>query len=152
MLATNGPRGDAIAAALANSTAELEADIKTNIQRSRPTGRTYRRAPIVRKESRRNSGLRLRKLRRPGGSVLIVGYTFHRASAPGQPPAINSSRLINSIRGLKIAKFRFRINVGVEYGLPLDDPAGLNRPFFSSRVDRYRPIFFNNVRRAAGLG
>jgi hypothetical protein len=144
-LLTNGLRSDAIAAAIANSAAQLERDIKENIQRSIPSGRTYRRTPIVRKESRRNSTLKLRQAR--GG--LIVGFTFHRASRPGQPPAIDTGRLINSIRGMQISKFQHRINVGAEYGLPLDDPEGLDRPFFTTRVEKFRPVFFENIRKAA---
>jgi hypothetical protein len=142
----DGIQTDAIAGALANSTAELEGRIKTNIQSSRPTGHIYRRTPLVRKGSRRNSGLKLKPGNRAG--TVIVGYTFHRASSPGQPPAIDTGRLINSIRGMRISDFQHRINVGVEYGLPLDDPAGLDRPFFTSEVEKYRPIFYENMRRA----
>ena len=137
-------RLNAIAAAVANSTVELERDIKENIQRSIPAGRTYRLNPIVRKESRRNSTLKL--ARKAGG--VIVGYTYHRASSRGQPPAIRTGRLLNSIRSLQLNPTHGRINVGVDYGLPLDDPEGLDRPFFTTRVELYRPRFFENIRRA----
>jgi hypothetical protein len=118
--------------------------MKENIQRSVPAGRTYRKTAIVRKSSRRTSGL---KLAVRNGKV-IVGYNFHRASRRGQPPAIDSGRLINGIRSTRIAAGHGRVGVAVDYALPLDDPEGLDRPFFSSRVALYRPVFFENIRRA----
>jgi hypothetical protein len=136
----------AIAAAVYTSAAELEADIKTNIQQSVPAGRTYRRTAIVRKNTRRTSGLI--GLRRRGDRV-IVGYNFHRASRAGQPPAILHGRLINSIRALRVGPFAARVICGVSYGLPLDDPAYLNRPFFMSRAQLYRERFVANIRAAA---
>lgn len=141
---TNGRPRAAIAAAVSNSTFQLERDIKENIQRSKPAGRTYRRTAIVRPESRRNSALKLP--RRAGG--VIVGYTFHRASRAGQAPAIDSGKLINSIKGKVVSPLRGRVGVGAEYALPLDDPNGLNRPLFTERVNKFRTVFFENIRRA----
>lgn len=120
--------------------------MKRNISVSVAAGRTYRRAAIVRKASRRNSGLKLKT--RKGGSLVVVGFQFHRASRRGQPPAIDTGKLINSIRALRISKFRHRINVGALYGAYLDDPEVLDRPFFASRVELFRPVFFENMRRA----
>ncbi len=144
MLAPNANLTSAIAAAVSKSTVELERDIKENIASSIPAGRTYRKTPIVRKESRRNSTLKLPRV--AGG--LVVGFTFHRASRRGQPPAIRTGRLLNSIRSHKIAPYHGQVNAGVEYAQPLDDPAGLDRPFFHSRAELYRPRFFENIRRA----
>jgi hypothetical protein len=141
----NGNRADAIAAAIRRSTAELEGDIKLNIRDSVPAGRVYRRTPIVRKANRKNTTLNLRKTAK--GDV-IVGYNFHRASKAGQPPAIDTGRLINSIRGLPVSDLVGRVSVSVSYGIVLDDPEGLNRPFFTGRVELYRPQFFENIRKA----
>jgi hypothetical protein len=100
------------------------------------------------RSTRATAGLKLRGRGRRG---LIVGANFHRASAPGQPPAIRTGRLINSIRGRLVGLRSARVTVGVGYGLPLDDPEGLNRPFFHSRAILYRPRFVENVRQAIGL-
>lgn len=148
MLRLNANPTNAIAAAVENSTVELEGEMKNNIRVSVPGGRTYRKGAIVRPLSRRNSTLRLRRR----GDKVIVGYNFHRASRRGQAPAILSGRLINSIRGRRIAPFRGRVGVGVEYALPLDDPQGLDRPFFTSQVEKFRPVFYENIRRAWLLG
>lgn len=134
----------AISAAVYKSAAELERDMKENIQKSTPRGRTYKKTAITRASTRSRAGLGLRRR----GNRLIVGYQFHRASAPGQPPAIRHGRLINSIRATRNGPFSARVNCGVLYGRPLDDPAGLNRPFFISRAELYRPRFIENVRAA----
>ena len=140
----NASQASAIAAVIRRAVPELEADIKTNIRDSRPAGRTYRRTAIVRKGNRNNSSLQLRER----NGKKIVGFNFHRASAPGQPPAIDTGRLINSIRGQIVGQLHGRLTVGAAYGVVLDDPQGLNRPFFFSRVNLYRPIFFENIRKA----
>jgi hypothetical protein len=147
-LLKKGIQPSAIAGALSKSAAELEADIKENMAASIPAGRTYRTTAIVRRSTRATAGLKLRGRGRRG---LIVGANFHRASAPGQPPAIRTGRLINSIRGRLVGLRSARVTVGVGYGLPLDDPEGLNRPFFHSRAILYRPRFVENVRQAIGL-
>lgn len=142
-----GRRPAAVPAAVVNSALELERDIKQNIAASVPAGRTYRRTAIVRASSRRNSGLKLKKR----GNNVIVGYNFHRASRIGQAPAIDSGRLLNSIRGIKTGPVNARVNVGVNYGQPLDDPAYLDRPFFFLRAELYRPRFYENIRKAYGF-
>lgn len=132
--------------AVQTSGAELERDIKENIQQSTPAGRTYRRGAIIRKPSRRTAGLGLQNASR--GRGIIVGFKFHRASARGQAPAIDTGRLINSIAARRIGIMRARVGVSVSYALPLDDPEGLYRPFFSSRVRLYRSRYFVNIRKA----
>lgn len=144
LLATNGNQRGAVAAEIRNSTAELEGDIKLNMRRSLAAGRTYRRGPILRKDTRATAGLKLAKR----GDRNIVGFNFHRASKRGQPPAIDTGILINSIRGMAVSETVGRINVGAAYGVPLDDPEGLDRPFFTVRVNLYRPRFLERIRRA----
>jgi hypothetical protein len=139
-----GANPQRISAALATSAAELERDIKENIANSKPAGRTYPVSRILRNESRNNRGLGLRRR----GRQVILGSNFRRASAPGQPPAIDTGRLINSIRGRRIGPFSYRVATGVVYARPLDNPGGLNRPFFRSRVLLYRERFLQNMRQA----
>lgn len=45
-----------------------------------------------------------------------------------------------------------RVGVGAFYGLYLDDPNGLDRPFFMSRAELYRPRFLELIRVAAMPG
>lgn len=132
---------------MAQSALELETDIKENMAGSRAAGITYKIGNITRRESRKTKGLKLRKAK---NGQLIVGARFHRASARGQPPAIRTGRLINSIRARQIGAVppRFRVATSVKYAAPLDDPNGLNRPFFISRGEAYRPRYLENMRRA----
>lgn len=139
-----GPIGEAVV----KSALEYETDVKENIATTPKTGRTYRTTAIVRRGSRRNQGLGLRRR----GRNLIVGYNFHRASARGESPAILSGRLINSITTSRIGPLSARTAVGAFYGLILDDPAGLDRPFFHSRAQLYFPRFVENIKAAAGFG
>lgn len=141
-----GDPGGAVAKELGRSALQLERNIKENISSGRKTGRTYKRAALVRATSKRTAGLKL--VPRSGGSRVVVGYTFHRASRRGESPAIDTGGLINSIRTTKLNRLRYRIGVGKDYGLPLDDPDGLDRPFFASQVEKFRPVFFENIRRA----
>jgi hypothetical protein len=85
------------------------------------------------------------KLKNDRKGRLVVGSTFYRASAPGQPPAIRTGRLLNSIGSRRIGPTAARVSVSVEYALPLDDPDGLDRPFFMSQAEMYRPRFEQNI-------
>jgi hypothetical protein len=137
----------AISAAVGRSAVELESDIKLNIQKSVPAGRIYRIGSIVRRSNRRNAVKGLRKR----GDKVIVGSTFYRASKRGQPPAIRTGRLLNSIGSRSISPTSARVSVSVDYAMPLDDPQGLDRPFFQSRALLFQPRFTQNVADALGL-
>jgi hypothetical protein len=127
--------------------AELEAEIKQTIRESQPAGRTYRRRAITKATSRNlPAGLRKRNNR------FIVGSEFHRASRRGQPPAIDTAGLINSIRGRKTGPMKTTVSVGKRYGAILDDPNGLNRPFFRSTVKAYLPRFKDKIRKVISGG
>lgn len=143
-----GGRPGAIAAVTMRAALEFETDVKTNIQRSIPGGRTYRTTAIVRATTKKRSGLGLRNR----GNRQIVGYNFHRASKRGQPPAILSGRLINSIRTKRLGPISARVFVGVLYGLYLDDPNILDRPFFHSRARLFAPRFVELVNEAYRSG
>lgn len=143
-----GPNAKAVSVATGQAAAELEAAMKTNILRSKPAGRTYRTTAIVRKVGKRSiravPGLRTRA----GGTKAVVGYNFHRASARGQAPAVRSGRLINSIRGRRVADFTARVGVSVAYAPRLDNPNGLDRPFFFSQARLFRPRFLTLIKTA----
>lgn len=126
---------------------ELERDIKKTISDSKPAGRTYRRTRITKAPSP-SLPSKLRKYATAGGKTrVIVGYNFHRASRRGQPPAIDTGRLINSIRTIKLAQLRVRIATSVEYAAVLDDPKGLNRPFFASTAKANRHKYLQRIRK-----
>lgn len=143
--AKNRNRAAAIRAALGLSGAEFEADVKENMSASIPRGKTYKIGNITGAATAANRGLKLRKA---ANGKLIIGARYHRASAKGQPPARRSGRLINSIRGRFVGPFKVRVGTGVRYAIPLDDPAGLDRPFFMSRAELYRARYKENMRRA----
>lgn len=62
-------------------------------------GRAYQRGRIGRKM---NTGYRAAGLEsyttRNGTEMAIVGYRYHRASAPGEAPAIDTGYLVNSLQ------------------------------------------------------
>lgn len=86
-------------------------DMKLLMQQSTPTGRTYTRGSIQ-----------------------------HTASAPGQPPAIDTAALINSLDWYREGRLRYIIHDGVEYGYILET-GGANtapRPFVNPVIDQWR--------------
>lgn len=77
------------------SALEVDRVMKRLIQKGPKTGRLYRRSSIKRRSTK---GLRALGLRRaPGSPKLVVGINYHRASAPGEPPATDTGRLVSSI-------------------------------------------------------
>lgn len=94
-------------------------DVKLNMIRSKPRGRAYRRFGKI-----------------------------HIASAPGQPPARDTGRLINSIKSVKRAVGFWETGVGASYGLRLDIPlpVGLGRPFFASVLKANRDHYVEIMR------
>jgi hypothetical protein len=127
------------------SALSLEGDIKDVIASSRPAGRTYRLGAIT--SNRKSSqGLGLKSRNKNGKKQTIVGANFHRASAKGQPPAIRTGGLLNSIRTKKIAQLRAKVFVGKFYGGILDAKDGLDRPFFAVTVEKQKEIYLERMR------
>ncbi len=112
----------------------IEGEAKRLIQQSIPTGRTYRRGAINKRAtvSLLQMGLRLSK-RRQG--QIVAGYRFHRASAPGQPPANDTSNLVNSMKARRTGEMSAEMAVNAGYAGVLEDPEGLNRPFVMPAID-----------------
>jgi hypothetical protein len=138
------------------SAIDLVGKIKLTIRESEPQGRTYRRGRISKTESKATKALGLKTFTTKSGKTrAITGYYFHRASAPGQPPAVDTGGLIGSIAEKPLAELRSLVSVGKLYGDPLDrgtTRAGKSgkagpffvlapRPFFKVTVDAYRPVF-----------
>lgn len=84
-------------------------------------GRAYRRGAMKRK--------------RKNGPV-VVGYKFHRASAPGEAPAVDSGKLINSIETGMYGDTMATVSASAMYAGMLEE--NLNRPFFKPAVEKVR--------------
>lgn len=97
----------------------VEGRAKVLIQTSPALGRTYRRQAIKKKGA-------------------VVGYMFHRASAPGDPPATDTGFLVNSIQAeLNGPGDIGTIEVGALYGAFLEVGTGdmAARPFMVPAID-----------------
>ena len=79
---------------------------------STPTGRVYRRGSI--RGRRTKAGIEA-GLRTSGRTRMVVGSRFHRASAPGQPPAEDTGRLYRDITVRRMASGRYRVRFGAPY-------------------------------------
>lgn len=103
------PRRQAVANGIRRHTREFKNLTKQRILKSKAAGRQYSR--------RGGAGFR----------------RFHRASAYGQRPAIDTGRLLNSIQDKSTGEFSAEAFAGAEYAQFLNDPNGLNRPIMSER-------------------
>lgn len=78
--------------------ARIEARAKLSLSGPKH-GLVYRRGRVGRRMTRSLAGAGLRTYQTRGGTLMaIVSYKFHRASAPGEPPATDTGALANSIR------------------------------------------------------
>lgn len=70
---------------------------------------------------------------------------IHWSSAPGQPPAVDTGALINSIQMTAKGPFEVWIHDGVEYGIYLE--LGTHnmaaRPFMKPAIENYRKDFIS---------
>jgi hypothetical protein len=146
--------------AVRRSALELVSKIKLPMSQNQAAGKTYRRGRISKPVSAATKALGLKTFTTQGNKErAIVGYKFHRASAPGQVPAVDTGGLIGSIADKPIGDLRSLVFVGKLYGDPLDrgtTRAGKGgsagpfmvlapRPFFRTVVDAFRPQFKENV-------
>jgi hypothetical protein len=105
-------------------------------------GRVYRRGRITKAASPKlPAGLRTYQTAK-GKRRAVVGYKIHRASAPGEAPATDSSILINSIK-VKPEGTRAVITVGAPYGGVLEYKK--DRAVFEPTLERMRPGFLRDV-------
>lgn len=116
---------------------DLEQALKDNINDSTPAGRLYKRRPPG------SSGGR-------GSRRAIVQSIEVIASEQGQPPARVFSRLYNSIVAKRVqGKLSIIAMANAPGAAVLDDPDGLNRPYFRSVIQSYRRNqFYDTVRSA----
>lgn len=79
---------EALEPGVAKAALDVERDIKGEM-RAPKSGRTYRRGAVAGRAPARTRAL-------GGGRAAVAGFNFHRASAPGEAPAVDLGELINS--------------------------------------------------------
>lgn len=82
--------------AIAGAALAVEKQMKVLVQKGPKSGRLYRRGSIKRAATKARRALGLRRVAGNPNRV-IVGATFHRASAPGEAPASDTGRLVASL-------------------------------------------------------
>lgn len=142
-------------AAVQQSGAELESLIKQKILTGSKTGKTYRRGAVRKKIATRdlsfyrsNRKVFKRKFTSLVRETTVVGYNFHRASARGEAPANDTGGLANATRSKKTGEMRNKVSNSKKYASRLDAKEGLNRPFFESTAEEYKPKFLENLEEA----
>jgi len=113
---------------IAETAHNIERDIKADM-RGPKSGRTYRRGKVKR-------------------SGKVVGYKFHRASAPGEAPARDVGALVNSIHAKRIGKLTYMVYSNSEYARALEFGTRrmAARPFLRPAVRRRRAQFYQRMR------
>lgn len=124
------------------TTFDIEREVKRRMQEPK-SGRTYARGAITKRASKVTRGLGLReRTTAKGNKRAIAGYNFHRASAPGEAPAVDTSVLINSVRG-KPDGLRGEVSSGAAQAAQLEYQ--MNRPAFEPALDTAIPSFIARV-------
>ncbi len=101
-------------------------------------GRLYRiKAMTVGAKGKRGKGMIAAGMRSRNGRVT-VGYKVHRASAPGEAPAIDTGYLVNTIQTRKTGTGSAQVSVGADYAAPLEFGTRkmAARPFLRPAADR----------------
>lgn len=115
---------------------DIEGEAKTLIQHGSPSGRTYRRGAINKAVSQRllNAGFRLSQ---KSLGKAVIGYKFHRASAPGQSPATDTSNLVNSISAHPTGPSSAEVAFNASYAglLELGTSRMAPRPYVGRAID-----------------
>lgn len=80
-----------------------------------------------------------------GRASITVGFKIHRASAPGEAPAVDTSNLHNHIDTEKVKDGLHVVYTNVEYaaGLEFGTPKMAARPFFRPAIEKMRAAFIN---------
>lgn len=126
------------------SAAELEGEIKKTILDSTPRGRTYRRGAITKAATKPLRALGLRAVKNDP-KRLVAGARFHRASAKGQPFASDTGNTLNSIRAKETGEMKAKVSSGSRIAEILDNPNKLDRPFFKTVAEKFKPKFKANI-------
>lgn len=121
--------------------AEAQASMRTP-----KTGRTYAISSIKRKATKRDVKAGFAKER---GQKFVAGYKFHRASAPGEAPAVDTGALVNHISAKMTGKTTAIVSANQEYAAALEfgSPARhlAARPFLRPALRKVRKFFFQSL-------
>ena len=82
------------------------------------------------------------------GTIYKRGGISHVASAPGEPPAIDTGQLIGSVRVTRLEAMRWAVGAGdTEYAAHLEYGTRkmAARPFLRPAAERARPVFMAKV-------
>jgi len=98
-------------------------------------GRTYRKGAI--------------KSRRKADKGATIAYKFHRASAPGEPPARDTGALANSIRAKMVTTTVGMVYTDMEYGAVLEFGGAKmrERPYMGPAGDAERSRHTSEIER-----
>jgi hypothetical protein len=124
-------------------------DAKSEMRKPK-RGRAYRRGAIERKYKVGGRGYKKwqgsgAKARFSGGTAYItVGAKFHRASAPGEAPAVDTSNLINAFGAEKVGQTGAIAYNTAEYAVPLEFGSHkmAARPFYVPAAFRAVEVFW----------
>lgn len=134
--------------------AQIERDAKSSM-RGPKHGRMYRRGAITRKYKIGGAAYQNMKGRRAkyagnGKAAVTVGYKFHRASAPGEAPAIDFGKLVNSIEmTFRRASMTAIVYATAIYAARLEKD--LDRPFMAPAAVKAWPTFLARMKKVLGL-
>lgn len=86
---------------------------------------------------------------RQGGKKIAAAVRIHRASAPGEAPAIDYGVLVNSIRSRLAQPGLSEVAIGAKYGRPLEYGTRnmAARPFVRPAVEAVRKFFQDGCQR-----
>lgn len=120
------------------------------------SGRSYAAGRVSKKMTKalgQVKGLRSHRAKK-GTTMAIVGQRIHRASAPGEAPAIDTGRLVNAIQTKQIGPLTWMVHTGrlryaaiLEYGSrrmaarPFLRPAAVKvKPWLDARVREIKAL------------
>lgn len=156
-----------VEAIVAETAHAAEAGIKASMAEPK-TGRTYSIGNVTRALSQREragvtvvrqfgqtsmrtgEGLRVTQNATGTGFNVILGARIHRASAPGESPAIDTGALVNSIQSRQLGPMQWAVVAGTEYAKPLEYGTAkmAARPFMRPAADALRQPFIDAIREA----
>lgn len=142
ILRSPGTISSRLSRVVAESTFAVERDVKEQMQAPK-RGRVYARGAITRAATKGTRALGLReRAGKNGKRRAITGYKIHRASAPGEAPAIDTGQLVNSVRS-QIKGLVGRIRATAAHASRLEFL--MRRPSFGPALERERPRFLRRV-------
>lgn len=82
------------------------------------------------------------------GRIYRRGKIVHRASAPGEPPAVDTGKLKNSIHTRMVTQTKAQVIANTNYAERLEKR--MNRKFFSPALNQIRDWFVTEMTKVIG--